>query len=715
MCLSCGTFFCRTCLAETNDPGCCPKCHREKIAGFASKMGSKPVKEKAPSRKPLRTGKKRGVVQEEPVEAAGFELPDELPSPELPDHIGQEFFAETTIPAAPQQATQPPQAELPVPPAPGFESAPVPPLPSQVPFMPAPPVPPQVPFAPPPPPGVSIQEPAAPTAWESPAAPPAPEQPQVAPFEQQEERPPGQAPVFQQPFAAPTGSQEFPAVNEVAPPAPAAPAPSYPTAPQAPPAPEPEPFAPSSIGPFVPAGPGQPSRGPLLPPPGQLPGLPVEAPVSAPVPPEPTFDAPIHEAEAAEGGRKGRKKKKKTQQAEPAVVDQAGSYDEFWGEIEGPRKKRRKRRETVLPPIVPDIHEAEIIGQVSAGRIPSTPPTGPTTTPVMPPASFPVPTPPAAPQEVFQPLQPTQPVQQPSTPTAPHAPMAPPVAPWSETAPVETRQPEAPPAARQLPDQPAPAPVGTTPPDFSYRAPVAPPVGVPPVGVPPTSVPTAGVPPVGVPPAVQAPSPARQPAVAPPDPFMLQGDQPVRDEHSPLAEKRSRAAKRPRPERQKGEVRRYISVQYPDEYDGELTDTPLYARTLLVGLLAAVLLAAAYAGFEYWQYSGRMILGYIIGFVIGITVVYASGRHFSPTLGLAAAVLSWFSLCLGKVSFSVLDVRYNNLIPLKQGIVTEVSDAITTLLREFKSFDFVLLFILTGVVAFVLSFRPWPLTIKHAD
>ena len=157
-----------------------------------------------------------------------------------------------------------------------------------------------------------------------------------------------------------------------------------------------------------------------------------------------------------------------------------------------------------------------------------------------------------------------------------------------------------------------------------------------------------------------------------------------------------------------------VALQLPDEYEGALTGQPSYLKAVLFGLLTAVLLAGAYAGFEWWRHSGRWIFGWVIGFAVGIVVVFASGRHFNWKLGLLSTGLAWFSLCLGQLAFSMLDVRFNKLIPLKLPIMNLLNNAAKELGKAFGSL-WIVLFLITGLVAFLISFRPWPVSFKMPE
>jgi cellulose synthase/poly-beta-1,6-N-acetylglucosamine synthase-like glycosyltransferase len=192
------------------------------------------------------------------------------------------------------------------------------------------------------------------------------------------------------------------------------------------------------------------------------------------------------------------------------------------------------------------------------------------------------------------------------------------------------------------------------------------------------------------------------PGVGKSEQVLLPDEVEVKDDFAPRLPKRS-ARRRKKPPR----ISTAVMLQTPEEYDGEVTSYPEYLKAVLFGLLVGLLLAGAYAGFEYWRHSGRWILGWILGFVVGIVVVFASGRHFNWQLGVVSAVITWFSLCIGQISFSLLDVRFNSIFPLKLPFPTLLHQAVNELWSTLGSW-WLIMFIMAGAVAFVVSFRPWP-------
>jgi hypothetical protein len=181
----------------------------------------------------------------------------------------------------------------------------------------------------------------------------------------------------------------------------------------------------------------------------------------------------------------------------------------------------------------------------------------------------------------------------------------------------------------------------------------------------------------------------------------------VKDEYAPRLVRKPRTKEK----KERRPAASVVSIQVPEEYEGEVTAYPSYWKAVLYGLLAGVLLAGAYATFEWWRHSGRWIFGWIIGFVVGIVVVLASGRHFSWKLGLISTGIAWFSLMLGQVGFSMLDVRFNKIIPLKLPFFTLLNDALGQLGRSLLSW-WLIMFFITGLVAFLVSFRPWPIRLQ---
>lgn len=182
----------------------------------------------------------------------------------------------------------------------------------------------------------------------------------------------------------------------------------------------------------------------------------------------------------------------------------------------------------------------------------------------------------------------------------------------------------------------------------------------------------------------------------------------IKDHYAPRLPRRA-DAKRERPRRQKATAT--VVMQSPEEYEGAVTSRPAYLKAVLFALLTAVILAGAYAGFEWWKHSGRWIFGWVIGFSVGMVVVFMSGRHFSWKLGLISTAITWVSLCLGQLVFAMLDVRFNEIIPLKLPFPTLLHHGVNELGSALSS-PWLIMFLLSGLVAFLVSFRPWPVTLQ---
>ncbi len=182
--------------------------------------------------------------------------------------------------------------------------------------------------------------------------------------------------------------------------------------------------------------------------------------------------------------------------------------------------------------------------------------------------------------------------------------------------------------------------------------------------------------------------------------------EPVKDEYAPRIGRLAALKERKRERRQAP-----VAMQTPEEYEGERTASPSYVKAVLFGLLAGVVLAAGYAGFEWWRHSGRWIFGWVIGFAVGLVVVLASGRHFNLKLGAISAVIACASLALGQLAFSMLDVRFNNILPIKLPFMTLLNQGATELAKAFAS-PWTVMFAISGLVAFLMSFRPWPIRLQ---
>ena len=156
-----------------------------------------------------------------------------------------------------------------------------------------------------------------------------------------------------------------------------------------------------------------------------------------------------------------------------------------------------------------------------------------------------------------------------------------------------------------------------------------------------------------------------------------------------------------------------VAMQVPMDYDGEVTTDPRYLRAILWSLGVGLILAGAYAGITFWMHKDYGIFAVIIGFAVGLAMVFGSGRHFSWKLGLIAAAISLFWVSVARVAYGMLDVRFNDILPLKLGIWTLFKDSLTSFAHQFGTL-WLLFFILTAAAAFLISFRPWPVRLQLA-
>ena len=151
-----------------------------------------------------------------------------------------------------------------------------------------------------------------------------------------------------------------------------------------------------------------------------------------------------------------------------------------------------------------------------------------------------------------------------------------------------------------------------------------------------------------------------------------------------------------------------VALQMPDEYDGMVTESPSYWKAVLWGLLAGAIGAGAYAGLAWWRHREYGIIGWLIGIAVGLVVVFASGRHFNWKLGLIAAGISMFFLSVGRILVYMLDVWFPDIIKLPITTMDNFKHALTQFVKQLPTMWLVFLLI-TGGVAFLISFRPWPI------
>ena len=156
-----------------------------------------------------------------------------------------------------------------------------------------------------------------------------------------------------------------------------------------------------------------------------------------------------------------------------------------------------------------------------------------------------------------------------------------------------------------------------------------------------------------------------------------------------------------------------VSMRVPEEYDGELTPEPAYLKAVLWALLAGVVTGGLYGTVAWLRPRGVPgIFGWFIGFAVGVTVVVASGRHFNWRLGLIAAGIALAFLCLGYVFSNVLRFWFPrnafDLIIKTQSAWERLRLSFVNLKDQFPGNWWWLIFTITGVTAFLISFRPWP-------
>ena len=186
------------------------------------------------------------------------------------------------------------------------------------------------------------------------------------------------------------------------------------------------------------------------------------------------------------------------------------------------------------------------------------------------------------------------------------------------------------------------------------------------------------------------------PKVEPPPAKVVESPAPVAEE--PPAPKKEARPRREIP----------VTMRMPDEYEGMVTEFPSYLKAVLWGLLAGAVGAGVYAGLAWWQHREYGIIGWLIGLAVGLAVVFASGRHFSWKLGLIAAGISMFFLCVGRILVYMLDIWFPDIIKLPIKTVDNFQHAMTQFVKQLPTMWLLFLFI-TGAVAFLVSFRPWPI------
>lgn len=171
-----------------------------------------------------------------------------------------------------------------------------------------------------------------------------------------------------------------------------------------------------------------------------------------------------------------------------------------------------------------------------------------------------------------------------------------------------------------------------------------------------------------------------------------------------------------RKKRRSGSGDGLVAMQVPDDYDGELTVHPSYIKAVLWGLLAGFIGAGVYAAVAWWRHGEQGILGWLIGLVVGLTVVFASGRHFNWKLGLIALGIAVLFLSAGRVFIYMLTIWFPSLpIDLPFSNMHNLSESFTQFLKQFPTLKWLMVFCITGGVAFLVSFRPWPIKIQTSS
>ena len=157
-----------------------------------------------------------------------------------------------------------------------------------------------------------------------------------------------------------------------------------------------------------------------------------------------------------------------------------------------------------------------------------------------------------------------------------------------------------------------------------------------------------------------------------------------------------------------------VAMQIPDDYDGEVTSQPSYLKAVLFAMAAGLVTAAGFAALAWLVHKDLGIFGWVIGFAVGVAVAFGSGRHFSWKLGLIAAFIAMFWVSFERIGYFMLDVRFNNILPIKLGIWPLFRESVTTYWQSFWSL-WLLFFLLSGLVAFIVACRPPPIRLQISD
>lgn len=154
-----------------------------------------------------------------------------------------------------------------------------------------------------------------------------------------------------------------------------------------------------------------------------------------------------------------------------------------------------------------------------------------------------------------------------------------------------------------------------------------------------------------------------------------------------------------------------VTLQFPDEYRGEITPAPNYGKAVLFAIVAGILGAGVYGGLAWWLKREFGIIAFLLGFSVGIAVVLGSGRHFSPWLGAIAAAIAMVFVSAGRIFTYMLGIWFPPIPIDKWRSVITTSDNFTAALSKFGGeflSPWLIYFVIAGLVAFLLSFRPWP-------
>ncbi|MDD5447587.1 MAG: hypothetical protein PHO53_00225 [Actinomycetota bacterium] len=154
-----------------------------------------------------------------------------------------------------------------------------------------------------------------------------------------------------------------------------------------------------------------------------------------------------------------------------------------------------------------------------------------------------------------------------------------------------------------------------------------------------------------------------------------------------------------------------ITLQFPDEYRGEITPAPNYGKAILFAVVAGILGAGVYGGLAWWLKREFGIIAFLLGFAVGIAVVLGSGRHFSPWLGAIAAAIAMVFVSAGRIFTYMLGIWFPPIKILSVSTSDNFTAALSKFAGEFFS-PWLIYFVIAGLVAFLLSFRPWPIRVE---